>query len=332
MLGDALLLRYADALLARGYSEQTLRSRRKHLRRYLGFLGERGLDPLRVTPAVLEDWRLELARTPTLAGLPRRAGTLCNLLVAVKHFYRVLCEADVLCHNPARRLALVRVPPRLPPPVLSIDEAAFFLESIDPTTPMGARDRAALELCYATGMRAGELLSLDVEDLDLSDRLCRIRHGKGGKQRVVPFGPEAARQIENYLRWVRPALLRGRATRALFLSPRGHRVRYAKLRLRLLLHVGAARLGKRLTLHGLRHACATHLIERHAEIRHVQELLGHASVETTQIYTHLSVRHLKEMLHRCHPRERVGEGVEASADPAPLASPSTACPPSTSGA
>jgi site-specific recombinase XerD len=245
-------------------------------------------------------------RTPTRKGLPKRASTINNLLVAVKDFYRVLLELDVVPVDPARKLVLVKMPQRLPPPVLKTEEVARLLDSIEPAMPHGGRDRAMYELMYSTGMRAGELVALEVGDVDLDERMVRIRRGKGGKQRVVPFGELAALYLENYLRWIRPELCRRQrgTVPALWLSYKGEPLGYTAVGKHLRRHVAALGLGKHLSPHGLRHACATHLLDRRAELRHIQELLGHTSVETTQIYTHVSIGHLKETLKRCHPRER----------------------------
>jgi site-specific recombinase XerD len=235
-------------------------------------------------------------------------------VVPVKSFYRVLGELDEIAYDPARRLSLVRVPPRLPPPVMNVATVARLLDAIDPTTPIGARDRALYELLYATGMRASEVLGIEVGDLDLDERLCRIRSGKGGKQRVVPFGAVAHNHLNNYLRWVRPTFAncaRGPAARGVWLNPNGRRPVYETIRHRLAGHARAADVERRVMPHGLRHACATHMLENGAELRHLQELLGHSSVQTTQIYTHLSVAHLKQVLSACHPRERGAEAARS---------------------
>jgi integrase/recombinase XerD len=298
---------YAQALEARGYSALTVKSKRICLHKFERFLVGREVgDLMKVTPAMLEDFRMEVMHTPTAKGLPPRAVTVNNALEAVRGLYRVLHELDLLPVDPARRLHLLKEPEQLPPPVLKVDEMARLLDSIDPSTPDGGRDRALFELMYSTGTRAGETTAMEVDDVDLDERMVRIRCGKGGKQRVVPFGEVAAAYLENYLRWCRPGLCRqhSRPMRALWLTMLGQPMGYFTVRARLRRYAEALGIDKRLTPHGLRHACATHLLERRAELRHIQELLGHASVATTQIYTHVSIGHLKETLQRCHPRER----------------------------
>jgi integrase/recombinase XerD len=302
-----LVARYAQALEARGYSPTTVRSKRICLHKFERFLASREVgDLMKVTPAMLEDFRLEVMHSPTAKGLPPRAVTVNNALEAVRGLYRVLLDLELVPVDPARKLHLLKEPEQLPPPVLKPYEMARLLNSIDPSTPDGGRDRALFELMYSTGTRAGETAAMEVDDIDLGERMVRIRRGKGGKQRVVPFGEVAAMYLENYLRWCRPGLLRqeDRPERALWLTSRGQPMGYFVVRARLQHYAQALGIDKHLTPHGLRHACATHLLERQAELRHIQELLGHASVATTQIYTHVSVGHLKATLQRCHPRER----------------------------
>jgi integrase/recombinase XerD len=302
---EELVGRYRDAIAARGYAAITQSRSILWLRRFVRYLEAAGkADLLRVTAEDVDAWRLELLSTPTKKGLPRRTTTVNNAVKNVRCFYRLLFEADVIAHNPTHKVKLAKEPQRLPPPVPTEDEIRRLIESVDPSTPLGARDRAVLELFYGTGIRVGELRMLEVEDIDLAANLCRIRRGKGSKGRIVPFGPAAAQQLENYIRWVRPGFLHGRTTTALWLNQWGLRLTEWAIRRRVIAAVRAAGITRRLTPHGLRHACATHLLEHQADLRHIQELLGHASVETTQIYTRVSVKHLRETLARCHPRER----------------------------
>jgi site-specific recombinase XerD len=312
---ESLLAQYADALRARGFSTKTAEVRSRWLRWFFTYLEGRGIDVLRASGEHIESWRLELARTPSKHGLPRRSGTLNNAFVAVKSLYRVLGDRDLIAHDPTRRLRYLKKPQHLPPPVLSVDETTKLLDSIDPASPRGGRDRAMVEVLYATGIRVGELVGLDLDDVDLGERLCRIRHGKGQKQRVVPFGSMAASYLDNYIRWSRPTFRPAPSERALWLNRWGTRLIDDGVRQALRRYLPALAIEKRVTPHGLRHACATHLLECQADLRHIQELLGHTSVQTTQIYTHLSIKHLKETLARCHPRERgriAGESAETA--------------------
>jgi site-specific recombinase XerD len=178
-------------------------------------------------------------------------------------------------------------------------------EAPDVATAFGVRDRVALELLYGTAVRRAELLALDVDDVSVEERTLRVERGKGGKGRVVPFGEPAAEILSKYLQWVRPELLRRTPReRALLLNGITGRLGCDGLADIVAAAAVAAGIGRRVTPHALRHACATHMLENGADIRYLQELLGHASLTSTQVYTHVSLRHLRETYARCHPRER----------------------------
>jgi integrase/recombinase XerC len=194
---------------------------------------------------------------------------------------------------------------RVIPDVLRQDEAARLLEmagvAADDDDPIGRRDRALLELLYATGIRVGELVGLDVDDVDLERRVVRVL-GKGGRERTVPFGAPAARSIDAWIRLGRPAVAGAGSGPALFLGTRGGRLDQRAARTvvhrRLADVPGAPDLGP----HGLRHSAATHLVEGGADLRSVQEILGHSSLSTTQLYTHVSVERLRKTFDQAHPR------------------------------
>ena len=304
-LGEALLVAFADGLRLR-FSPTTVDSYVWQLRRLFAFLSARGLaDAARVGAEDLETFRQRLAETPTERGWPPSVSHVNGAVAALKAFYRWLADVEAVAHDPTRRLRPARVPRRLPRTVLSVEEAVRLVEAPDVTTPLGVRDRVALELLYATGLRRAELLALDVVDLSTQDRTLRVEEGKGRKGRVVPFGAPAARLTEDYLRWVRPDLARRRpAERALLLSYRGFRLDPQTLADRVQAAAQRARLERQVTPHALRHACATHMLEAGADLRHIQEILGHASLDSTQVYTHLSLHRLREVYARCHPRER----------------------------
>ncbi len=206
--------------------------------------------------------------------------------------------------DPSARLLAPRRLATLPA-VLKADEAAALLDcaaaEAEPGHPIGLRDRAALELLYATGARVGELVGLDVDDVDLQRRTVRL-FGKGGKERIVPFGVPAAAAVEAWLSTGRPVLARSGSGPALLLGLRGRRADQRQIR--EVVHRLAAGLPDRHDLgpHGLRHSAATHLLEGGADLRTVQELLGHATLATTQIYTHVSVERLKVSYEQAHPR------------------------------
>jgi integrase/recombinase XerD len=186
--------------------------------------------------------------------------------------------------------------------VLTEDEVARVLAMPDPATPVGSRDRALLELLYASGLRVSEATSLDLGDADLSEETVRVV-GKGNRQRVIPMGSKAIAALAAYLKAARPRLARGRAAaQALFLNRRGGRLSRQSCWKLLRRYARAAGITRALSPHVLRHSFATHLLERGADLRAVQEMLGHASVGTTQVYTHVSRAHLREVYVRAHPR------------------------------
>jgi len=219
---------------------------------------------------------------------------------AVKGFYRYLLFAKVLVNNPASELELLKVGRKLPP-TLSVAEVSAIIESADEKTALGLRDRACLELLYASGLRISELLSLKLSDVTMDSELLSVI-GKGSKQRFVPFGKKAGQAIDEYINQGRPLILKNRSTPFLVLNTRGKRlsrIGFWKIMRKYRIKAG---IRKRVTPHTFRHSFATHLLEGGADLRAVQELLGHADISTTQIYTHIDREYLKEIHKLYHPR------------------------------
>ena len=233
------------------------------------------------------------------AGLAPRS--VARVVACVRGFYRFLQTDGHLSSNPADDLRAPRSWPALPK-FLSVDEVDALLEQPDVTTAAGLRDRALLELLYATGLRVSELVGLQSGDLHL-DAGHLICFGKGGKERLVPIGRAAVEWLRRYLAAARPALLGGRTSRCVFVNARGgvrlSRVGFWK---RLKHHARQAGLPRGLSPHVLRHSFATHLLERGADLRSIQTLLGHADLSTTQIYTHVLAARLRAVYDECHPR------------------------------
>ncbi len=223
-------------------------------------------------------------------------------LAALRTYFRFLGREGKVAANPARGVATPRAPKKLPEMVTAA-QLADLLDAL-PATPAGRRDRAALELLYGAGLRGGELVALGLDDVDLGRRLVRVR-GKGGKERVVPFGREAEKALRSYLpdraAWrARPGA--AAAGEPLFVNQRGGRLTDRSLRRVVDAAVRHVALVHRLHPHSLRHAFATHLLEAGMDLRAIQELLGHASLSTTQRYTHLDLAHLMETYARAHPK------------------------------
>ena len=256
-------------------------------------MGGRDLDRLDVQ--VLRSWLARLRST----GAART--TLARRAAAARTFTGWAHRTGLLAADPGTQLASPR-PHRTLPPVLRQDQAVALVERPDPDDgPLGLRDRLVLELLYATGIRVGELVGLDVDDVDRHRRVVRVI-GKGDKQRSVPFGAPAERALDAWLRRGRPALAGAGSGPALVLGAKGRRVDPRTVR--RIVHEQLAGLPDAPDLgpHGLRHSAATHLLEGGADLRAVQEILGHASLSTTQIYTHVSVERLRAAFRQAHPR------------------------------
>jgi integrase/recombinase XerC len=228
------------------------------------------------------------------AGLSKSSAA--RKLATIRSLFRYLCREGVVARNPARALLSPRVERRLPAYVEAADVAQFV--EIDTDTPIGLRARAILELLYGTGIRCAELVALDLREVDLNGRLVRVL-GKGRKERLVPFGTAARDAIQAYLgHWVKQRL----GTNALFVNGKGGRLTDRSVRRLVANRVRAVALAQKVSPHTLRHAFATHLLERGADLRAIQELLGHASLSTTQKYTHVTARQLLEIYKKSHPR------------------------------
>ena len=229
-------------------------------------------------------------------------------LSVVRSFFRYLVKSDVLLYDPSAGLELPKRKGILPRSILSKQEVARLLAAPDATTPLGLRDRAMIEVLYSTGIRNAELRALQVYDLDLERGLLRVNEGKNAKDRVVPLGEVACTWLREYLGEARPRLLAGHRDAGgeptVFLSKNGKRLVPLGVLYPLKKHARKAGIERVVTPHTLRHTFATHLLAGHADIRHIQAMLGHASVATTQIYTRVEVTDLKAVHRRCHPRER----------------------------
>jgi integrase/recombinase XerC len=251
---------------------------------------------------------LQLAHLRGWLAIQQGAGaartTLARRAAALRTFSAWAHRAGLISDAPGQLLASPRAHRTLPP-VLRTDEAAAVMEcggdDADEHTPLGLRDRLIVELLYASGIRVSELVGLDIDDVDRSRRTLRVL-GKGAKQRTVPYGVAAERALADWLNDGRPALVRDGSGPALLLGARGGRIDPRAVRTVVHQRVAAVPGAPDLGPHGLRHSAATHLLEGGADLRTVQELLGHASLATTQIYTHVSVERLRQVYRQAHPR------------------------------
>jgi len=316
----SLVDRWLARLEVRAYSPRTVSARVWALRSFLTWAGPRGLlRPTEVDKPVLEAFQRWLWAYRKEDGQPLAIVTQRSHLGAVQAFFAWLCRENLLPANPAADLDLPRRPPRSLPRSLSLEEVETILAVPDVSDPLGVRDRAILETLYATGMRRMEAANLDVGDLDRARAVMLVRKGKGGKDRLVPLGAQALGWIERYLEKCRPLLEVSASEPALFLSGYGGRMNPNYLGNWVRKTIDAARLDKTGSCHLFRHACATHLLENGADIRFIQQLLGHARLDTTQIYTAVTITQLREVHARCHPHGQAKNALEASADLPPTA-------------
>ena len=283
----------------RGLSKNTLAAYRADLNKYAAFLEIRGVDARGATAADLE------AFSNQLNDQNLKASSRARILAAVRGFHKFLALEGLRDDDPTSRLRPPRLPSRLPK-ALSQEQVVRLLEASGPEPDDEAadrirlRDRAIVELMYSTGARVSEVVALDLDEVT-DDGLIRVR-GKGSKERIVPVGSFAAKSLDVYLVRTRPELARLRGDRALFLNKQGGRLSRQSI-WDIIQRAGAAS-GVEVSPHTLRHSFATHLIEGGADVRVVQELLGHASVATTQIYTLITVDTLREVYAQAHPRAR----------------------------
>mgnify|MGYP001824392300 FL=1 len=304
----ALRDRYIEYLQIRNYSERTIDNRRGYINRFILWCEERALSrPEQITKQILEVHQRYLYRyLDARTGRKLSFRTQNARLVQLRGFFSWLCKRDLLPANPAADLDLPRPEQRLPKHILNAREVELVLAQPDMLSESGLRDRAMLEVFYSTGMRRSELAGLKLHDLDCERRTVTIRQGKGKKDRMVPIGERALSWVSKYMEEVRPGLSCAQSDEALFLSSLGES--FSPMRLTQLVrgYVKAADIAKSGACHLLRHAAATHMLENGADIRFIQELLGHAKLETTQIYTHVSIRQLQEVHERTHPAAKIG--------------------------
>jgi len=267
-------------LSAAGISDSTRRAYGSDLREFCDWYGERPVDD--IDARVVSDWVAHLGRARPGGRVSQ--GTIARKLASLRSLLRYTLGPERVPDVPFARRGGRRLPD-----APKIGEVESIVASFEGDEPLPVRNRAIFELVYSAGLRTAEAVGLDLGDVDFEQETVHVRHGKGGKDRVVPLGEQAAQLVARYIHEARPQLARG-AENALFLSARGRRLDTSALR-KLVAHP-----------HRLRHAFATHLLEGGADLRTIQELLGHASLTTTQMYSHVDAKRLRRVYDRAHPR------------------------------
>lgn len=314
LMREELLDRYIEACAARGLAPATLKMRRQYLGHFVAWVGERDLraltaEEMREYARELEAYRYRREKAESAPWRPLARHTRAQRLWIVLEFIDWLIERRELLANPAGGI-FARVPPRLLPKRIPTESEMIRILSVpNARTSIGRRDRAILELMYSTGLRVAEVAALDVADLDLTAGRLTVRRGKGGRGRVVPLGETAVAALLEYLQHARPGFAQNPGTAALFLACdlnifAGHRLTTYAIRSRFHRIVRMAGIDRRIPPHQFRHACATHMLRAGADLRHIQSLLGHARIDTTEIYTSVDVSDLAGVLARSHPRYR----------------------------
>lgn len=298
-----LLKEYQDELYVR-LAPGTARRRLDHARLLVQWLEERGVGLGSVRASDLHAYQGALLVSKKRDGSAYSVASHVIAVAAMKRFFGFLLARGVLLTDPSARVPYPRVGDRLPRAILSEAEARRIVDAPDTRTPRGLRDRALLETVYATGLRAGELMRLTPYDVDTDERVLRVVLGKGRRDRVVPLTARAARALEDYLMRGRPGLVRRADVRWLFLGSRGGLLQNCMLNHAIARYARQTHLKKRISCHTFRHSVATHLLRHRADIRHIQALLGHKSLASTERYTRVEVQDLREVLKRAHPRGR----------------------------
>jgi integrase/recombinase XerD len=310
--------RYLESMRVRNYSPFTVDNREISLLQFFSWCDARSIGrPQEVTKPILERYQRHLFHLRKRDGKPLSFRTQHSRLVPVRAYFKWLTRQNVLLWNPASELELPRVERRLPRYVLTESEAERVLGMPDVSDAIGLRDRAILEVLYSTGIRRLEVVHLSVYDIDQERGTLIVRQGKGKKDRMVPIGERAIAWVGRYLEDVRPKLVMPPDDGTLFLGATGEELDPNWLSQWVHRYVDAADIGKRGACHLFRHTMATLMLENGADVRYIQEMLGHAELSTTQIYTQVSIRRLKQVHTLTHPGaslSRLGDAVVEAND------------------
>lgn len=299
---ESLVEQHLAWMQAQNFSEDTVTTRRAMLGYFLAWCRERGLDnPSEITRPILERYQRALYQHRKANGQPLTFRTQSSRLRAIKGWFRWLARQNIILHNPASELIMPRLDTRLPKYVLSVDEIEQVLQQPDLNDAEGLRDRAILETFYSTGIRRMELANLKLYDIDADRGTVMIRQGKGKKDRHIPIGERAVAWINKYVNEARPQLILGAEDGTVFLTHLGEPFQRVQLTKLVRVYLEKSKIGKVGGCHLFRHTMATLMLENGADIRIIQEMLGHAQLSTTEIYTRVSINLLRQVYSATHP-------------------------------
>jgi integrase/recombinase XerD len=310
-----LMAAYLEWMGVRAYTERSIESRAEILASFAAWCEERGITrPQEVTRPILQRYQRWLFYYRKKNGQPLGVSTQYERLVVVTVYFRWLTRNNHLLYNPASELELPRTEKRLPKAILTQDEVEKVLAVPDLRTPLGLRDRAIMEVLYSTGMRRMEVVELSIYSLDQDRGTVLIRKGKGKKDRMIPVGERALRWVEKYVTEARPQLVVEPDSGILFLTGEGEALTPGHLTDQVAAYIDLAGIGKKGSCHLFRHTMATLMLEGGADTRFIQQMLGHENLASTQLYTRVSIRKLKEIHTATHPAARLERRASAAQD------------------
>ena len=310
-----LVQQYLAALAVQQYSPRTIEDKHNGLQKFTTWCDTRDIQlASQIDQALAQRYQNHLHHYRKEDGMNLSADTQRGQLSRVKNFYDWLLSQKHVLSNPFALLSMPKSPKRLPGGVLSVEDIDKVMQQPNLDTRHGLRDRAMLEVVYSTGIRRAELLALALTDIDRSRGIAYVRQGKGRKDRIIPIGERALFWVDRYLIDSRPALARRQSSPALFITEQGNPMSTGHITKRFGEYVQAANIGKQGACHIFRHSTATLMLEHGADIRHIQAMLGHESLSTTQIYTQVAIGHLKDVHSRTHPGENRTSKVRSKPD------------------
>lgn len=296
---------FEQTLKLRNLDQRTIKEKIRKVHCFFSYLTLQEIASVEmITKDIIRGYQTEIYQTINRKGQPNSVSHQNNMLSAVKLFMKFLKEYDYIVADPAADIPYANAPQRLPGSILTVSEARRILNAPDTKSVIGYRDRTILEVLYSTGGRKAEVSNLKLNDVDYHDGFLMINQGKGKKDRVVPLGKIACRYLEHYIKSVRPELIKDPYNNHLFLSARGGKLSRNVIWELVKKYARQVKMKKNIHCHTFRHSCATAMLRNKADIRVIQELLGHTSLTSTQIYTRVSITDLKEVHSRCHPREK----------------------------